>query len=169
MKAQSNTDKYAKAVESNHRRFVKIILEATAPTNATPGEKMMNEYFSKKVLLQDGLRTDYLFYKVIGGEQEAYKKQILNQALNIWTTQIVNSRKEKKKNRWIHQLMQRTSRCCSPPSHPEVSCGDPANSKDQASSWASAKRIGMTSAKQIQPLARSATKPSSTSSSMKSI
>ena len=49
--------------------------------------------FTKQEDMPDGIRKDYTFYKMVGGEPMGSKKRIINQILIIWTTKIVNKGK----------------------------------------------------------------------------
>ena len=56
--ATSNTSNYAKKVDSNHERFVKIVIDAITPLEGNPGDPELHEMFAKQMDMPDGIRKD---------------------------------------------------------------------------------------------------------------
>eukprot|EP00536_Pseudo-nitzschia_multiseries_P012366 jgi/Psemu1/31810/gm1.31810_g len=76
--AELNTEAYAKKVVRNHDRFIQIVADATDPAKNDPGDAVLHEMFTKKII----------FYYRASGAKSLQSKTLVDQAMKIWTTTI---------------------------------------------------------------------------------
>eukprot|EP00536_Pseudo-nitzschia_multiseries_P011062 jgi/Psemu1/27741/gm1.27741_g len=112
--AKSNTEAYAKKVVRNHARFIKLVADATDPAKNDPGDAVLHEMLTKKVIMKYGIREDYLFYYHISGAKGLQSKTLVDQALKIWTTNIKKLGKWKDFELQIASHIQSAALLCFP-------------------------------------------------------